>query len=159
MTQTPGPDGQGPLLELMGKIGIQLGTVAKRLDDDWCHKKELNASILPLKVELTSVQASATIDLPNNLGPRTGWYWDIGTMICQNLAGSAAAVAVYTNSANGVQVANFTASGQLNWGKKQMYLAAGERFVFVGNGSITGSAIISFWGTQVAAPYWGDYAL
>jgi hypothetical protein len=157
MTSPTPPDGQGPLLELMGKIGIQLGTVAQRLDDDWCHKRELNQNVIPLKVELTSVAASATVDLPNNLGPRTGWYWDIQTMICQGL--TAGSVAVYTNSANGVQVANFTASGQLNWGKKQNYLVAGERFIFVGSSAAAGPPIISFWGTQVAAPYWGDYAL
>lgn len=146
------------ILEMMGKLNVTMGKVEEKIDAETRRKQRLNQNIFPLSSELIGVTTSQNVDLPNVMGPRTGWYWDIHTIIGQGI--TAGSIAIYKNSSSGVQWGNLTTSGQLNWGKQQFTLTAGERLVFVGSAALpaTGAAM-SIHGVQVAAPYWGDYAL
>lgn len=159
-------DNGGLDLSVFADLGVKLGSLtgsmdklAGKMDADASRKARLNQNIIPLKVEMVPVTVSATADYPNILGPREGWYWDIHTIIGQAITGSTAAVAGYLNSSAGVQVFNITTNGQLNFGKLQCYLSPGERLVYVGNASLTSTAIISVRGVQIAAPWFGDYVL
>lgn len=169
MTQ-PEPEHANPLsLEVLAELRAGLGSMQKDIEylrKDRETKRRLNQNIYPLSVELIPVAASTVVDQPNNLGPRTGWYWDIETVICQSMAGSSSQITMYAKTVvvqgttvTGVQWGVFNVNGQLNWGKKQFVLTAGERIVLSGNASITTAGAISIYGTQVAAPYWGDYIL
>jgi len=154
----PDTETASPVRELIASLTVAIGGMRDDMRKDYARKRELSRNIVPLTVEMTGVTASATVDLPNILGPLTGWYWDIQTMICQGL--TAGTISVYHNSSAGIQWAQFSSNGQLNWGKKQFILASGERLVFVGSSGVPATgAFISFRGTQIAAPWYGDYAL
>ena len=165
MTQTPAetsPASAGA--ELSAELHLTLGRIADSLDKDERRRRQLNASILPLSIELIPVTASSIVDQPNTLGPRDGWYWDIETVIIQGL--TAGQIILYAKTAvvtgttvTGVQWGVFTVSGQQNWGKKQFTLVSGERMILQGNASVPAGAFVSIYGTQVAQPLWGDYAI
>lgn len=167
MTQ-PEPE-RNPVLDILAEFKAGLGGMQKDVEylrKDREAKRRLNQNIFPLELELIPVAASTVVDQPNTMGPRTGWYWDIETVICQSMAGSSSQVTMYAKNpvvsgttVTGVQWGVFTVNGQLNWGKKQFYLQANQRIVLSGNASITTAAVVSIYGTQVAAPYWGDYVL
>lgn len=155
MTQ-PAETTPNPVLDALAKIHLSLTAVDKKLTGEAARMAELNRAYLPLYIGLTGVTTSQTVDLPNILGPRTGWYWDIHTIIGQGV--SAGSITVYKNSANGEQWATFNSSGQVNWGKLQFLLTAGDRLVLVGSASLpaTGAAI-TVAGVQIAAPRFGRY--
>lgn len=147
-----------PLLKVMADLNGGITKLHSQLDANARRRAEFNKNISPFYVGLIDVTTSGTTDRPNNMGPRTGWYWDVHTLICQGL--SAGTVAVYKNNAAGELWANFASSGQINWGKNQFILTAGDRLVFVGSASVPATGVLlTIAGIQIAAPYFGDYAL
>lgn len=142
---------------LFADLSLSIGGLSQQMAGEMQRRARINANIMPLSVDLVGVTASATVDLPNILGPRTGWYWDVHTVICQNISGGT--VTGYFGNSAGVQDFQFSSAGQINWGKWQNYLGAGERFVLVGSSGLSGTAAITLRGVQIAAPYLGDYLI
>lgn len=171
MTQTPAEG--GPLLEVLGKVHLALGKLGdsvdrhtERLNATEKKQRELNANILPLRLELIPI-------LPNgiqnrlDLSPVDGWFWDIAAVVTQGL--SAGTISMYAGTPvqtgatiTGVLWNTFTSTGPTTafYGKKQFFLNSSEQIMLQGNASVPATGVsVSIYGTQVSAPYWGDYSL
>lgn len=166
------PDSSNPALDVLAKLHVAIGklgdtadSMSRRMSEIERKQERLNNAIVPLRLELNAVTASAITQQPNQLSPQDGWFWDIATVICQGL--TAGQVTMYAgtpvvtgaSTVTGVKWGVFTTDGQLNWGKKQFYLNSSEQILLQGNASVPAGVAISIYGTQVQAAYWGDYSL
>lgn len=145
---------EGLSFQFMAGLTASIEGLAAQMENDRAERQCIAQAIHPFKVPGIPVPSSGTLDQPNLLGPRTGQYWDIHRISCTGF--SAGSVTAYLNSAFGDEVETFAAAGIIKYGKAQQMLTAGDRLVFVATG-ITGSVVVSFGGTEIAAPYIGYY--
>lgn len=139
---------------LLAQVHLLLGRMHKQADRAENRLTDLQRSIVDVPIfTAANASGSQTIDLPDQLGPRDGWHWDVRRITCWGF--SAGTVAVYRNDANGEQLANFTSAGQFTW-SGQLLLGARDRLIFVGS-TITGTIRIGGSAIAVADRWWADY--
>lgn len=116
------------------------------------HQREQRKAQAIRVIPLAPPQATAapfTIDTPDLLMAKTGYYWDVRRL---SLSGwSAGSVTVYRNASGGEPVALFATPGILVYGKAHLVLHPGEKLVAVGTG-ITGFVQLN--GDVVAIESW-----
>jgi len=164
---------RGKLLELLAKLDISLGTMNQHMEhmsEAERKRHQINQNIFPLSVEGIFVNSNATTDQPNILGPRTGWIWDIHSVIITGLgaavsagavAGWVGAVVTGASTVTGTKWFNATSDAQFNWGKNQFVLQAGQRIILQGTSALvpTAGAQVGIFGMQIHSTYYGDYSL
>ena len=98
------------------------------------------------------------LDVPNLMGPRTGYAWDVHRYTCSAFTGGT--VSVYLDAiADGSQVMVFTAAGVSLVGKMQGYVPAGSRLIAAATG-LSGTAILAIGGiVEIDSAWVADYAL
>ena len=107
---------------------------------------------------LIATTVGAYLDLPNQFGPPSGWFWDVTSLTAAGFTAGAVAVTrnapFQTAAGNPVaveSVASFTAAGVLTFSQKgNPLLDASERLVFTVTSAITGVVQVS--GTVIAVP-------
>lgn len=107
---------------------------------------------------LTATTVGSFLDLPDQFGPPTGWFWDITSLSASGF--TAGSLAVTRNfplvTASGAAwalepVGTFPQAGVITFPQKGMpLLDSNERLVFTVTSALTGSAQIS--GTVIAVP-------
>jgi hypothetical protein len=107
---------------------------------------------------LTATSVGSFLDLPQQFGPPSGWFWDITSISVTGFTAGAIAVtrnAPAVTAAGGASaiepIAAFAAAGTVNFPQKGMPLLDGsERLVFCVTGALTGTAQVS--GAVIAVP-------
>lgn len=117
-------------------IAVQLGRVADGLQAAERYRVRCMGALQRVPVVSTVVEGSGTIDQPDALGAKTGYYWSIRRLTCYGF--SAGLVTVYRNIAGGEPLVPYPQTGVATFGRGEMMLAPGERMIAVGTG-ITGS--------------------
>lgn len=130
------PSGQGA--ELAAQIGITLGHIGDRLARIDRHQTFGWEDVHPVPIGPQNLTASGTVDFPDQLGPRDGYWWDVRRISIWGF--TAGTVAVYLNDPNGEQVGAATSAGQLTWGTS-LLLGPRDRLIFVAS-NITGNVRI-----------------
>lgn len=105
---------------------------------------------------LTATTVGSFLDLPDQFGPPTGWFWDVMALTAYGFTAGALAVSknfpLITPAGNPVAVepvGSFTQAGIVTFPQKGMPLLDGnDRLVFTVTAALTGAAQIS---GQVAA--------
>ena len=107
---------------------------------------------------LTATTVGSYLDLPDQFGPPTGWFWDITSLSAYGFTAGSLAVTrnfpLVTTAGNPYAlepVGSFSQQGVITYPQKGMPLLDGnERLVFTVTSALTGQAQIS--GTVIAVP-------
>lgn len=137
-----------------GSLEVVLGRVARHLDRQAREHDEMIQllNVVPIAGILT---ATGTLDNPDMLGPKDGYWWDLRRLTLSGF--SAGTVALYRNSANGAQLANWTQTGEWTWSAAQ-WLRPRDRMIFVATG-ITGAVIVDGDAVEVSTRMLPQYVL
>lgn len=129
----------GPLLDVWAKIGISLDTLTGELRADRAERARMMTVIrqVPLSTPQMTLNAGAgTIDIPDLLMVRTGYYWSVRRL---TLSGwSAGSVTVWKNNAGGEVLLAFPVPSTATLGRGEVLLEPGARLTVTAAG-ITGS--------------------
>lgn len=158
MTVTPG---SGLTLEAAASLSASLDGTTEELRRGRKFRADLLQNIryigmIPLP-QLTGSGTANAVDVPNLMGPRTGWAWDVHRFTCVTFTGGT--VSFYLDGvADGNQVMVFTTAGVSLLGKAQVLVEPGHRLIAAAV-NLTGNATMSLGVTEIAQSYLGDYLL
>jgi len=162
MTQ---PDsGPGLDFEILANLNASLSGLAaelRRSNDRADRLQEMARSAqyidhIPLG-QITVSGAAGVLDVPNLMGPRTGYFWDVHRYTCSAFTGGT--VSVYNGGvADGQQVMVFTSAGVSLVGKAQGIVSPGNRLIAQAAG-LSGTATLGIGVTIIRAEYFWDYLL
>lgn len=124
-------------------LRVAIGRLARAvevltLDQDGAWPVEIPAHAITLTA------GAGTLDIPNELGPNTGYFWAVEYVSAAGF--TAGTVNVYLSTPDTVAQSNvrfpFTSAGVWEPGRTAAILVPGDRLVFVAAG-ITGNVVIS----------------
>lgn len=131
--------------------------VAKKTHHIVSHKPDYNELIRPFRVKALAIPASNILDDVNNLAPEKFFVWDVFRVSIQGF--SAGSVAMYYNSAQDDEIANFTQAGSFFFNTGNVFVRdRGESLVFQATG-LTGTAYVSMSGLSIHQSILGKYLM
>jgi hypothetical protein len=149
MTQPPD---RGLNLQVAADIHASLTGLRADLAGERARQLAAGQNLMPLRIPLqsmtltgTSPNLTGTLDLPQVLGPSTGWVWQLDGAGAQGF--TTGTVSMYLSSTADAEIVPFTSAGVF-YQRKFRYLTHGERVVFSA-ASITGT--VSVWLNGIAA--------
>lgn len=127
-------------------------------------KRPVNSFPLPPGL-LTATAVGSYLDLPQQFGPPTGWYWDITALTAYGFTAGALAVSknfpLVTTAGNPYAiepVGSFAQAGVIPYPQRgNPLLAPGDRLIFTVTAALTGAAQISGQVVQVPAERLDEY--
>jgi hypothetical protein len=151
-------------LDVAARLSVSLdGMTAelRRRNDLEQRQRELSRHITVIPQltcgQLTS-SAPAVLDVPNLMGPRTGFAWDVHRFTCSTF--TSGTVSLYLDGvADGGQVMIFTAPGVVLSGKLQGFIPAGSRLVAQAV-NLSGTVTLALGGiVEIESAWVSDYVL
>lgn len=155
-------EASSPGLQLEAKVDLLLGAVTDLLDRDRRREERLQQwwqDLHPAPLQTVSTLApnpvaGTTIDLPDRLQPKDGYWWDVRRL--NSWGWTAGSVNVCLNDPNGEVVGAFPQAGQFTWGGN-ILMGPRDRLIFVVTSNITGSLFIAGQVIEVAATILPQY--
>lgn len=153
------------MLDIMAKLNLSLGRVADCMDRDYQRRQRLIQAIHPLKTgpfQMTLNSGVGTMDLPDQLGPHTGFAWDIHLVVIFGF--TAGTISMFSGATSGAALAagtgdlefTITQPGVFQYGKGQEMLMAPDRLSFFATG-VTGNVFIKVRGLEMETSVVPDY--
>jgi hypothetical protein len=150
------PPGMAAMVELAASVGdlrkaiTEGGTgVLRGPKVPWeaCHPVPIRAGAI--------ATAAGTVDIPDLLGPHDPYWWDVRRIGAWGF--TAGTLTLFLNSAQGEQLAAWSAPGNFTWGTS-LLLAPRDRLVFVAAG-LVGAAQITGQAFEVETLWLSEYLL
>jgi hypothetical protein len=158
-----GQDGAagGGGIELLASISASVGQVhemvtAERKNSHARHVAMRQLSPVPIIGAVPLAAGAGVLNVPDMLGPHDGFHWDVRRMSVTGF--SAGSVAVFINSPQDEQIANFTTAGVPVFFSTHVILNYRDSLVFVATG-ITGNAGVHGQAIQVPTPLLPEYLM
>lgn len=130
-------DGQGAAV--WADLSVKLETTADAIKDQLDRWQKLYSSLHLVQITAPAITAGKVVDLPDILGPRLGWCWDVHRL---TLAGGPGTVYVYKSLVSPTNLMDIlTVPGSYRFGKTTWLVGEHERIVFQGGADLTGEAI------------------
>src|SRR5215472_3891469 len=120
----------------------------QRLDNLWQNLRVVPVVFQPLI-------ANGTTDLPDRMGPKDGFWWDLRFL--SSWGWTAGTVTVNKNDPNGAVLAQFPSAGQFTW-SGQVWLAPRDRLLLTVTG-LTGTVQCEGFAIEVSTQILPDYLL
>jgi hypothetical protein len=170
--EVPVMDGGQPFLEIFASMGLQLGSILKRMEADASRRADLMNAIyaveIPGQIDQVTAGGALVVASPELLGPRSGWFWDVRRVTVSGLASSTETVTIYRGSTG--SSSDFTRqntittlsgpTGTYGPGLGALLLRAGQSIVIQGTGlTASENVYTSADAIAVRADYIGAYLL
>jgi predicted phage tail protein len=145
--------------EASASLGLAIEGLTNEMKQARMRSQRLAQLVHPFKVStipMTITSNAGTLNVPNMLGPQTGYYWDVKRITATGF--SAGTVTVTLGAGGGETLTIISAAGSLLLGKAHILLSGSDNLYFTA-ASITGTVAISLAGIEIAAPVIGEYLL
>lgn len=157
----------GGLLDVCASIRLAIGDAVTEARSRYENRQRLIRSIHPVsngQYQAVTFGSGLGLDLPDLLGPHSGYVWDVHAVIASGF--TAGSVAMFTGATplsaaaagQGNLEFNFTSAGQLTYGKLQLPLMPNDRLTFYATG-ITGVVNIKVRAVEMEIAAFPEYAI
>lgn len=161
-------DNGGPGLEIWAQLSLALRDLAGQLaehNDHLRRARKLNEAFHQVPIACPLLAPGGTVDVPDQLGPRHGWAWDVHriTLAPADLSAPWTGHAyLFDGSPSPSSLIDvFTGTDEHLWthwyGSPALLLTARQRLVLVAGADFTGAAVPGGVATQVTAERVAEY--
>jgi hypothetical protein len=148
--------GPGPSLDVWASFTASIDRVQRELAWQRDRVQRRIVALQPVKVTVPPITTNTTLDVPDLLGPKDGYVWDLHLVI---LAASFTGGTVTMLSGGGGTIEfQFSQAGMLQYGKAQLVLMPHDRLTFT-TAALAGTAQLFLRGVQMELDQLPDYLI